>query len=52
MISDLKPVNITTHEESLYEYDYEDPNIDINFEPFVLTYSEHSTFKDDLRTSS
>ena len=50
--SGLDVVNVTDLKASLRVHDPEDPNVNIEFEPCVLTHSEGKAFEDDIRTSS
>ena len=49
--SDLELANITG-KEPFYGRENDEHNLDIEFDPFVLTYSKDSTFEDNLSTSS
>ena len=51
-ISDLELVNSSYYEESLCDYDLEETNNNVEFDPFILTCSNYSDFADDLSASS
>ena len=48
----MKSVDIPEYEESLHECDIEEPNLNVDFDHFVLTCSNYSDFVHCLRTSS
>ena len=52
MIYDLESVNIADYEDSFHYYEFEEPNINIEFEPLIMPYSNYTFFSDYLSTSS
>ena len=52
MIYDLKLVNSVDCEDSLHDFKLEDPNLIVEFDPFVMPHTGYTIFSDDLGTSS
>ena len=50
-ISDLEAVIISDHEELLYGYEHDEPNLTIHFDSLALTYSKDDFFEDGIVTS-
>ena len=50
--SDLESVNSTDYEDSLHEWNIGESNLNVEFEPFIMTHTKDTIFTDDLTTSS
>ena len=50
--SDLVLVNSADYEDPVHEHDQENPNLNVDFDHFVLTRSEERTFENDLSSPS
>ena len=50
--SDPKSVNIIDRKGPLHSYEFEEPNLIIKFEPFVLNHFKDNAFEEDIITSS
>ena len=52
MVSDLESVNTAHGEDSLRDCKLEEPNLNVEFEPFFIPHTEDTIFAYDLTTSS